>query len=379
ADTVAARNFQGTNECHGWMGIRFQVTPQGEPNEIVLHVRMLDTANVLQQEALGIFGVNLIYGAFHYHEDPERLIASLADNIGTDRIEVEVTNFSGPAFEQVDQRSLNLALLEKNFSNATMFGPDGTVKLPSEELHKRPVVLLRGSFRPITLANVDMLDAGTAQFVEEANLGGEKPLVIIEMTIRNLLSHNLFGRETLLALVDTLLALGHNVLITDYQEYYRLSSYLRRYTGLPIAILLGANNLYYLFDEQYYVHLHGGILEGFGRLFREQVKLYVYPMANELFAKSLSEHEGADVVPSQGMKFVTVENIQVQRKYQGLFFYLWDSRLITSIDKYSPELAQLHSSFVRKLIRENNPEWKKYVPAAAIPIIEEQKIFTTSG
>jgi hypothetical protein len=163
ANTVAARNFKGTNECHGWMGVRFQSSPRKAPSEIILHVRMLDTANILQQEALGLFGVNMIYGAYHFFDEPERLIGSLADELGTERIEVDVIEFNGPVFADVDQRSSNLALLERGFTDALLIGPDTTMKLASEMLRRKPVLLLRGSFRPVTMANVAMLEAGTRQ------------------------------------------------------------------------------------------------------------------------------------------------------------------------------------------------------------------------
>ncbi|MCB0320401.1 MAG: hypothetical protein KDD60_05690 [Bdellovibrionales bacterium] len=378
ANTVSARNYAGTNECHGWMGIRFQPSPRSEPSDIILHVRMLDAANILQQEALGIFGVNLIYGAFLHYQDPEVLISSLAHDIGTDRIEVEAIEFRGPVFEGADLRSLNLALLEQHFTNATLFHKSGIIELPSEKLHKRPVVLLRGSFRPITHTNVDMLEAGLKQFTAETDLAGMQPLVLVEMTVKNLHSHNIEGREILLDLVDSLLSITDNVLITDYQEYYRLSHYIRRYTQLPMGILVGANNLFHLFNEEYYTHLHGGILEGFGRLFREQVKLFVYPMSMSLYQRVTDTAEEAPALPATS-QVVSLQNIQVPRKHQGLFFYLWDAGLISSIEGYNRELTQVHSSDVRELIRSGDPEWKNFVPKPAIPIIEERQLFHKSG
>ena len=114
ADTVATSNFKGTNEPHGWMGIRFQTEPHGDPSEIVLHVRMWDTAAALQQQALGVVGVNLVYGALYYRADPQRLIESLRDNLGTDRIEIDMLSFSGPRFMDVDNRLMALHLVERS-------------------------------------------------------------------------------------------------------------------------------------------------------------------------------------------------------------------------------------------------------------------------
>ena len=377
ADTVAARNYEGTNECHGWTGIRFQTASGVEPSEIILHLRMLDPANVLQQEALGIFGVNLIYGAYNYHQVPEKLIESLADNIGTKRIEVEAIEFNGPAFEKVDQRSLNLALLEHKLANAVMFGPDQQLKLPSEELYKRPVVLLRGSFRPVTKTHIDMLEAGLRQFKEEVDLGDREPLVVLEMTVQNLLAHNIAGRDVLLDLADSLLALNHDVLITDYREYYRLSNYLRRYTQLPIAILIGVNNLFHLFDKKFYTHLNGGILEGFGRLFREKIRLYVQPMARTHFEPYFASR--GVTVPADTAKIVTADNLSVAPEQQGLFHYLRESNLISSIKYFNKDLVNIHPSAVREQIRAGESSWKECVPAKSAKIIAERGIFDRCG
>jgi len=141
ADTVAARNFKGTNEAHGWMGIRFQTEPGGPPSEVVLHVRMWDKENVLQQQALGIIGVNLIYGALYYTADPRKLVASLLDNLSADRIEVDMLKLSGPAFNNVDNRLMSLLLVQFGLTNAVMFGPDGDVLQPSEVLHHKAILV----------------------------------------------------------------------------------------------------------------------------------------------------------------------------------------------------------------------------------------------
>ncbi|MCB0358366.1 MAG: hypothetical protein KDD44_01975 [Bdellovibrionales bacterium] len=376
ADTVAARNYGGTNECHGWMGVRFQLEPRAEPQEIILHVRMLDPANILQQEALGIFGMNLLYGAFHLHHDPERLVASLADDLGTDRIEVEALELRGSAFEHVSQRELNLALLEKHFNNAVLIGPDRKVRLASEELYKRPVVLLRGSFRPITLTNLDMLRAGREQFVADAKLEDDEPVIILEMTIRNLLAHNISGRKTLLQLVDSLTAIGYHVLISDYREYFRLSSYLRRYTNRPIAILIGTNNLVHLFNESFYRDLPGGILEAFGRLFRERIRLFVYPMGRAAF-ESYFRELGIDptALERSDDDIITVENMKVSSDHQALFRYLTEANLIRPIHNYRRDYLKLHSSEVRSRIQAGDERWREAVPEEAARVISETGLF----
>src|ERR1700729_622522 len=188
ADTVAARSFKGNNECHGWMGVRFQTEPKGKPSVIILHVRMLDRENVLQQQALGVIGVNLVYGAFYYIDDQDRFIQSLADNLGIDRIEVDMINFSGPFFASVDNRLMSLKLVEYGLTNAVMFSPKGEVLQPSEVLHRKAIVVERGSFRPVTLVNEDMMRCALAQFLQEPALKGVDVVVLMEITMHNLLA-----------------------------------------------------------------------------------------------------------------------------------------------------------------------------------------------
>jgi len=204
ADTVATSNYQGTNEAHGWLGMRFQTDPMAKPSEIVLHVRMWDKDAVLQQQVLGIVGVNLIYGALYYRADPRKLIESLQDNLGTDRIEVDMLRFSGHCFERVDNRLMSLHLVEVKLTNAVMFGSQGEVLQPSEVLHKKPILVERGSFRPVTLVNVDMINCATAQFVQEPLVKGKEVIVLMEITMSNLLSEGVLDAQDFLARVDLL-------------------------------------------------------------------------------------------------------------------------------------------------------------------------------
>src|SRR5215216_2169262 len=278
ADTVSAKNFLGTNEAHGWMGVRFQTTPGSEPSDIFLHVRMWDKENVLQQQALGIVGTNLIYGAFYYYEEPKKLIESLLDNLSSARIEVDMLKFSGPAFKQVDNRLMSLHLVHFGLTNAVMFGPSGDVLQPSEVLYKKTILVERGSFRPVTHVNVDMLNCATAQFVQEPEVKGKDVVVLMEITMNNLLAAGELDAADFLSRVDILGDIGFTVLISNYSEYYRLTSYFRRYTKEMIGVTMGINNLLEIFNEKYYENLEGGILESFGRLFRNAVKLYIYPM-----------------------------------------------------------------------------------------------------
>src|SRR6204780_281774 len=279
ADTVVARSYRGGNECHGWMGVKFQSQPQDEPSQIVMHVRMLDIEAFAQQEALGIVGVNLLYGAFFHHHEPDKLIESLLDRLTTGRIEIDMIQFRGIEFRSVDNRLMALKLVQLGLSGVAMFGPDREVLQPSEALRKKAVLVERGSFRPPTLVNINMLECALAKFEANPAVAGHPVLPLTELTMRNLLAGGAeVDRRDFLARADLLAACGMTVLISDFFEYYRLAAYLALRTTEHIGIVMGVPSLIELFDEKYYAQLPGGILESFGRLFKNDLKIYVYPL-----------------------------------------------------------------------------------------------------
>ena len=278
ADTVSARSFRGNNECHGWMGVRFQTRPGGANQQIVIHVRMLDLENAAQQEALGIVGVNLVHGACFLHDAPERLLESLLDGLTTNRIEIDLVDFSGDAFERVDNRVLSLRLVQLGLTGAAMFSAAGKVLQPSEVLYKKPVLVERGRFRPVTYVNLDLADAALKAFeAESPDVTPGETVSIMEITMRNLLADGEVDLADFLSRADVLATTGHTVMISDFAEYYRLAAYLFRYTNRRIGLAMGAMNLVEILDEAAYHRLDGGILEGFGRLFKNNLKLFVYP------------------------------------------------------------------------------------------------------
>ena len=247
ADTVAAKSFKGSNECHGWMGVRFQTTPLGEPSEIYIHFRMWDKDNQLQQQAIGIVGTNLIYCAFYYLNDPAKIVESLIDNISADRIEIDMLKFAGPAFKDVDNSLMALHLVRHGLTNAIMFSSDKEVLQPSEALYKKSILVERGSFRPVTHVNVDMLNCACAKFMQEPDVKGKDLVVLMEITMNNLLASGEPDSRDFLDRVDLLADLGFTVLISNYSEFFRLTSYFRRYTKEKIGVAMGINNLLEIF------------------------------------------------------------------------------------------------------------------------------------
>ena len=380
ADTVAAKSFTGNNECHGWMGVRFQLRPGEASSDVLIHVRMWDKENVLQQQALGIIGVNLLYGAFHLAHDPKALVASLADSLGIERIEVDMVKCTGPAFPGVDNRLLSLFLVESGLTNAVMFGPDGDVLQPSEFLHKKPILVERGSFRPITCVNLDMLRCATRQFLAEAPVYGQQAVVLAELTMHNLLAGGAIDPADFLARVDVIGGLGLHVLVSNYSEYFRLVQYFRRYTGEMIGVVLGVNHLLELFNERYYDHLAGGILESFGRLFRNAVKLYVYPMRQEAFAFFATRATAIDALRDNAdSPFVTVKNLVVAAHLRHLYAHLLENGNFVPAIGYDEKVLALPTGDALHHIQAGDAVWELMVPPAAVEAIKHRRLFGVKG
>ena len=357
ADTVAARSFKQHNESHGWLGVRFQTETRAEPSQIIVHVRMLDETNVEQQEALGVVGVNLLYGAFYYHQ-PEKLIASLQENLADHRIQVDMIKFSGPAYEGVDNRLMSLQLVSQGLTNAVMFRADGETVQPAEVFYKKAILVERGSFRPVTYATNDMLDGARPVFLEHCNYTEQDLVVLMEMTLENLLSEGHLNHADFLARVDILGALGRTVLISKFGEYYRLAAYLARYTNRMIGLVMGVPSLMEIFDEKYYLNLEGGILEALGRMFKSGLKLYVYPMIDETTGK-----------------LVTAHNLEVAPNLNSLFRYLIDNEFIEEITHYNPEYLRIHPPEALVKIQSGDSSWETMVPPEVAKIIKTRGFF----
>jgi hypothetical protein len=359
ADTVVARSYRGGNECHGWMGVKFQSHVRDEPSQIVLHVRMLDAEAALQQEALGIVGVNLLYGAFFHHHEPEVMIESLLDRLTTGRIEIDMIQFRGIEFRSVDNRLMALKLVQLGLSGVAMFGPDGDVLQPSEVLRKRAVLVERGSFRPPTLVNIDMLESARAKFEADPEVSGREVLLLTELTMANLMSAATSGtvnRRDFLARADLLAACGMTTMITDYVEYHRLAQYLFDRTDGRIGIVMGVPSLLDIFRESNYTHMAGGILESFGRMFKNGLKLFVYPML-------------------QDGEVVTVDTVQVEPELQSLYDYLNGRGSFVDLDNYKPDYLPILSRDVLKRIAAGDETWETQVPDAVAELIKKRAFF----
>ncbi|HZL57191.1 MAG TPA: TonB-dependent receptor [Bryobacteraceae bacterium] len=358
ADTVSARNFQGTNDCQGWMGVKYQAHPRDADSQLVIHVRMRDHENSLQQEALGIVGVNLLYAVCFLHHKPEAMIASLLDGLSVERIEVDMIEFSGIEFRHVDNRLMSLKLVQLGLSRAAMFGPSGEVLDPSEILRKRPIMVERGSFRPVTKVNMDMLRSARECFSAEPGVADERVVELMEITMRNLLETGAIDLADFLARADMLAAAGKTVLISDYSEYYRLASYLASHTREPVAVTMGLGSLVELFQEQFYEALEGGILEAFGKLFTKDLRIYVYPLLD-----------------SKTDRIRTLQNIEMAPGVRGLFSHLMERGRIKQLDNFDPKVLHIFSRDVLRRIRTGDPSWGEMVPEEIGEVIRSRGFF----
>ncbi len=357
ADTVRAQSYQGNSECHGWMGVKYQSAPGGDPSEIWIHVRMLDRENVQQQEALGVVGINLIYAAFEYSGRPDLVLECLLDDLSTERVEVDMIKFFGPDFEHVDQRLMSLKLVQMGLSNAAMFAADGEILQPSEVLYKRPVLVERGSFRPVTLIHLDMLQCARTQFIKDLGRDAEEPVVLMEITMRNLMAEGEMDYADFLGRADILAATGQTVMVSNYFEYHRLAAYLTRLTNKRIALALGIPTLMDLFEERYYENLDGGILEAFGRLFKNDLRIYCYPLKD-----------------NDTGQLVTVERVKVRENLGQLYDYLVERNCIVPIDYYQRDYLGIDSREVLRMIRQGEPGWEAKVPPEVASIIKERRL-----
>jgi hypothetical protein len=360
AATVTARSFKQKNECHGWVGVRLQLYPEAPPSEILLHVRMLDEDNASQAEALGVLGVNLLYGASYYKNKPKKIVETLLENLESDRLEIDLIHFKGPYFEEVDNRLLNLHLVRSWCCRAVMFDSSGHSIVPSNAMRKRDIIVLRGSFKPPTLLHLDMSRAAT-DMCETSPAASERGLLLVaEITMSDLGADGKVDDENFLARVDLLSQLGFNVLISDYLRFFRLRTWIRNFTKNRITITLSVHDLDQIFDEKYYEGLEGGILVALGQLFSDDTTVVVYP----------AEIDGA---------LVTLENARIPSSVRYLLRHLMDSGAIRPIEHYNVENLHISPQVVAQQISMGRGEWEKAVPAVVAAQIMERKLFGFPG
>ena len=358
ANTVTTINFDKTMKGHGWVGLRFQLDEKEDYNEIVLHVKFNENDATLQLETLGGLGVNLIYGAFNYSDNPRKMINSLFDDINKDNLEIDMIDFSGPAFNYVDNRLMSLQLVKNGMTDAVIFNSEGNNMLPADILYRKNIFAVRGSFRPVTLVNIDMFLKGLEMFNQDWHCSADETEVLFEITIANLRASGDIDERDFLDRVDVLGKLGYTVIISNFSEYYRLIDYFATYTNGKIGVAMGVNNLLDVFDENYYKNLSGGILEAFGKFFRQDMRVYLYPY------KDPESHE-----------LLTADNLKVKDSLKELYKYFKHNNRIVDIKNYNPDYSEIYSRIILEKIANHISGWEKEVPEGVADLIKERGLF----
>lgn len=358
ANTVTTIDFAKRYKGHGWVGIKYQLRPNEEYNKIVLHIRFKENDARLQQNTLGVLGTNLIYAAFYAHNNARQILVDLYDHIDKDRLEIDTINFSGPAFKNVDNRLMSLQLVKNGATNAVMFDANANNVLPAKVLYKKNILALRGSFRPVTKVNEDMYDKSLALFEQENKVNKDRIEVIFEITLSNLRSEGEIDEEDFMDRAKLLCSLGHTVMISNFQEYYKLVEYFSEYTRERIGLAMGVNNLVDIFDEKYYRHLSGGILEAFGKLFYKDLRVYLYPYKD----------------PKTG-KITTSDNLKVHPRMKELYKFFKLNGRVADLENIDESNLEIFSREVLAMIANDEDGWEKMLPEKTAQMIKDMKLF----
>ncbi len=358
ANTVATIDFAKQFKGHGWVGIKYQIEPTGGYNEILLHVRFKETDARLQQETLGTLGTNLVYGAFYHYHQPKKLLRYLYDHLDKDQVEIDTINFSGPVFKNVDNRLMSLQLVKNGMTDAVVFGPDGTNVLPARIFYKKNILALRGSFRPVTKVNMAMYEKSYKMFVNEKKVEADNTVTVFEITLSNLRAEGEIDEQDFIDRADLLCALGHSVMISNFKEYFKVVEYFSNYTKARMGLAMGVNNLVDIFDEKYYRHISGGILEAFGKLFFKDLKVYLYPMFD----------------PETG-DLVTSENLKVYPRMKELYKFFKYNGKVVDIKDYDESIMNIFSREALNMIDKGEPGWEKMLPEGTADLIKDYRLF----
>ncbi len=357
ADSVAAINFSRTIKGNGWLGIRFQLRPDAPPNDLVVHVKMLDKNNQLQQQAIGVLGVNMVYACYNYHEAPETLLESLIDSL-RGRIKIDMVRLTGPDFEEVDNRRLSLMLVKHKLSEVAMFNEEGQNVHASEFLYKKNLMVVRGSFRPATLVNMDMIKSAYKQFREDAGPESNKCFLLTEITMDNLLSDGDLDEKDFLDRADLLCELGQTVVISSCTKQQKLINYFKDYKIKKLGLVTGVRELLEMINNTYYQNQDGALLSAFGSLFTRNVAFYIYP--------ALQEGSG---------ETINCQNLPVPEDVKFIYKHLLESSQIKDIKGFKEEVLHIFSQQVLQMIKENEKGWEKLVPSKVAKLIKEKCLF----
>ena len=329
-DTISARNYAGTNEPHGWAALRFQLQPGGQPNDILLHINLRDPSNLLQQEAIGILGVNLVYAAFHQMQTQESFLQGLAEGL-ENRIEIDYVDVRGASFESWDRGSLLLLLVQMGLAEAVCFPAQGSPAPPSEVLYKKPVILAPGYFEHVDATHAAiherLMNAAIQQFHEEfAAVKSPSGFFCIPVTPSE--SRQISPESAgLLGRVEALRARGGSVLVFREQELYAMTDFVNRYTKEPVRFVIGLSLLIRAFEDRY-AKLTGSFLEALARLFAQNVRIYAYPMTSTDLKEAIQNLSATDLEWSETNGWVSADQLRLRAPAGHLFNYILASNFL---------------------------------------------------
>ena len=360
ADTVSTINYEKTNQGHGWIGVRFQKESNSKPNDIILHVNLHDQDAKIQQETIGILGTNLLHACF-YQSDPKDILKELYDNISKSSIDIDMVHFYGPEFKDIDNRLLSLTLVKEEMTDGVIFTPDGLNHQPSDILHKKNILALRGSFRPVTKVNIDMLENGLEKFSNDKKVNKEDIQVLFEITLSNLKSDGDVDEQDFLDRVDILCSLGYTVMISNFKKHYKVIEYLSQFTSNRMGLIIGVDSVIDMFEEKYYRNLNGGIMEAFGIIVTRDIKIYLYPYK-----------------PNAESELLNSNNIPIHPRVKALYEYLYRNKRIEDINHNKDVLGIFSKEVFEKIKNCEEGTWEHMVPEGVDEIIKEKSLFGCS-
>lgn len=358
ANTITTLNYSRTNEPHGWIGVRYQLEEDAEPNEIIMHVRIYDNNTILQQRVIGELGVNLIYGAYEYADNPEDIVASLHDYLGTNHLEVDMIKFTGPNHKDIDNRLMSLLLVQLGFTDATIFGPDNECYQPKDFLYKKDVLMVRGRFRPFSLVNQDMMNNGLEKFNQEEGVDKDNIVVISEMNLNTIYDDEVLSKRDFLDRADILCALGSYVMVSNIKKHAKVAKYLTKCRVKKIRMPIGVMNLIFIYGLNGKKNLSKEVLKSFGELFSYDVKLYAYPYQRV-----------------KGGEIITSKTLRTNPHLKSLHQHFLDNDYIQDIKDFNVDNLQIFSHDLIEKIRSREDGWEDKVPAYVAEMIKTKCLF----
>lgn len=358
ANTVETINFNKTNQGNGWLGIAVEGSNRYRPNQLFIHVKLLEKDTLLQQYTLGTLGINLIHGGLFHWKEPKKILLCLLDNLDADRAEVDYIYAEGPNMEKVDNRLLNLMLVSNNMTPAIMFDKSGRVQHPGEMLHRKNVLLSRGYYRPINKLGMKLIEDSLGIFRRDEDYTPENTIAFCEISLNYLMHDEQLDEQDFLHRVDLLNLMGQNVMISRFRRFFELVNYFGQFKLIKLRIVVGLPTFLKILDPSNYTDLRGGLLEAIGALFQKNIKVYLYPAINP---------ETSEIVYPDEHLFSS--DILL------LWKYLNNTGSILIIKSLSTNETGISSEYIARLITSGDERLSEYLPEPVYNHIRKYRLF----